>query len=59
MSLSESLGRLSQYLTHVEPKNRSGKSVAAAIYEAIRKTLLCEKQIEVDSDETACMTGTS
>ena len=45
------------YLSHVEPENGSGKSVASAIYEAIRETSLCEKRAVVGSDGIACMTG--
>ena len=45
------------YLTHVNPENGRGKSIAAAIYDAIRETSLDGKLIVIGSDGTASMTG--
>ena len=45
------------YLTHVNLYDGRGKSIAAAIYDAIRGTSLDGKFFVIGCDETASMTG--
>ena len=44
-------------LIHVNPEDGRGKSVAAAVYDALRGTSLDRKFVVIGSDGTASMTG--